>query len=138
MTSAHVPASLQRRVRERAEDRCEYCHLAQVMQHATFHVDHVWPKAESGPTTLENLALACVACSLRKGHRTTAVDPETEEVVRLFNPRTDMWNEHFRVEADASLSGKTATGRATIRALRLNHVLAIAIRTEEIRMRRFP
>ncbi|MFO0590143.1 MAG: HNH endonuclease signature motif containing protein [Polyangiaceae bacterium] len=72
MASVHIPASLQRRVRERAGDRCEYCHLAQAMQHATFHVDHVWPRVESGPTSLDNLALACVACSLRKGHREEA------------------------------------------------------------------
>ena len=108
------------------------------MQHATFHVDHVWPKAESGPTTIENLALACVACSLRKGHRTTGVDPETGEVVRLFHPRTDVWNEHFDIQPDACIAGKTAIGRATITVLRLNHVLAVAIRAEEAKMGRFP
>ncbi|WP_437338603.1 HNH endonuclease [Sorangium sp. So ce394] len=72
-----MPATLQRRVRERAADRCEYCRLAQVGQEATFHIDHVQPRHEGGMTTLENLALACVSCSLRKGARTHGSDPTT-------------------------------------------------------------
>src|SRR5258705_13018130 len=97
MSGVYIPVSLQRRVRERAAQGCEYCGLSQARQHATFHVDHVWPKSESGATTLDNLALACVSCSLRKGSRTVVPDPETGDLVRLFNPRADAWAEHFDV-----------------------------------------
>jgi hypothetical protein len=138
MGTPHVPNSLQRRVRERANDRCEYCRLSQVMQHATFHVDHVWPRAEGGLTALENLALACVSCSLRKGERTGGSDPETGEIVRLFNPRTDEWSAHFDVAGDFSLIGKTPTGRVTVLVLRLNRPLAIGIRSEEAKRGRYP
>jgi 5-methylcytosine-specific restriction endonuclease McrA len=138
MSSAYVPASLQRRVRERAGHRCEYCRLSQAHQHGTFHVDHVWPRAERGPTTLENLALACVSCSLRKGSRTTAHDPETSELVPLFNPRTDAWDDHFALMSDFMLTGKTPAGRATVATLRLNHSLAIEIRAEEAARGRYP
>ena len=48
MSSGYIPASLQRRVRERAGDRCEYCGLAQAHQEATFHVDHVVPRRDGG------------------------------------------------------------------------------------------
>lgn len=138
MSGLNVPVSLQRRVRERAENRCEYCRLSQAFQHATFHVDHVWPRSESGPTTLGNLALACVSCSLRKGARTTAPDPETGELVRLFNPRVESWFEHFDVASDSLLVGKTAVGRATVSALRLNDALGTGIRAEEAKRGRYP
>jgi len=46
------------RGRERAGNRRECCLRSQALQHATFHVDHVWPGSEAGSTTLENLALA--------------------------------------------------------------------------------
>ncbi|MBM3462221.1 MAG: HNH endonuclease [Armatimonadetes bacterium] len=66
MTSGYVPVSLQRRVRQRATQRCEYCRLSQAGQEATFHIDHVRPRRDGGGTRAENLALACVSCSLRK------------------------------------------------------------------------
>jgi len=61
MSGGQVPISLQRRVRLRAGDRCEYCRIAQASQEATFHVDHVVPRVAGGATSLENLALACVS-----------------------------------------------------------------------------
>ena len=50
----------------RAGNRCEYCRLSQEGQEATFHIDHITPKARGGLTEPKNLALACVSCSLRK------------------------------------------------------------------------
>jgi hypothetical protein len=44
MSSENVPATLQRRVRRRAGERCEYCRIAQAMQEATFHVDPIKPR----------------------------------------------------------------------------------------------
>jgi 5-methylcytosine-specific restriction endonuclease McrA len=64
-----VPASLRKRVARRAKHRCEYCGLSQAGQAATFHVDHIVPQVAGGESSLENLALACVYCSLRKGGR---------------------------------------------------------------------
>jgi hypothetical protein len=61
MSGGQVPISLQRRVRLRAGERCEYCRIAQASQEATFHVDHVAPRVADGATSFENLALACVS-----------------------------------------------------------------------------
>ena len=58
-----VPAQLRRQVIQRAQNRCEYCGLAQEGQEAAFHTDHVVPVLAGGETTLSNLALACVSCS---------------------------------------------------------------------------
>lgn len=88
----HIPATLLREVRDRARGICEYCRLPQRSQEATFHVDHIQPRTSGGATIVENLALACVTCSLRKAARVRARDPSTGRTVRLFHPRRDVWD----------------------------------------------
>jgi hypothetical protein len=126
----HVSARLRRLIVERARNRCEYCGLSQLGQEATFHIDHVVPVKAGGHDTGDNLALACVSCSLRKAARQTAIDPASGEHVTLFHPRLDLWHDHFRWHG-VRLLGQTATGRATIEALEMNRPLIIAIREEE-------
>jgi 5-methylcytosine-specific restriction endonuclease McrA len=72
-----ISAALRQFVVQRARHVCEYCGLSQEGQEATFHVDHVVPRAAGGQTVAENLALACVSCSLRKAARQIAVDPHS-------------------------------------------------------------
>jgi len=108
-------------------------------QEATFHVDHVVPKVAGGKTTIDNLALACVSCSLRKGPRTNAVDPATAETSEIFHPRLHAWTEHFAIDpASCEITGRTSIGRATVVLLRLNRPLAVAIRREEMLRERWP
>ena len=137
MRAPGVPASLQRRVRVRAHERCEYCRLPQAGQEATFHIDHVKPVRDGGPTTFDNLALACVSCSLRKGARSLAPDPEGGGLAPIFNPRTEAWHTTFAVEAGFLLS-TSASGRATILALAMNRPVAVAIRLELALLGSFP
>ncbi|MDC0681956.1 HNH endonuclease [Sorangium atrum] len=138
MSRDSVPAALQRRVRKRAADRCEYCRLSQVSQEAAFHVDHIQPRHADGLTTPENLALACVSCSLRKGARTHGEDPSTGDHASLFHPRWGRWEDHLDVTSDLLIAGKTPTGRATVARLRMNRPLVIEIRREEALRGRFP
>ena len=91
---SYVPLFLRKLVIRRAGGRCEYCRLSQNGQEATFHVDHIIPSSSGGETASENLALACVSCSLRKGAREFMVD-ETNKSVKLFNPREDFLSAHF-------------------------------------------
>src|SRR4051812_25193987 len=72
------------------------CTLSQAGQEATFHIDHVQPIAAGGPTAEDNLALACISCSLRKAAHQFAPDPETGLDAPSYNPRRQVWNEHFR------------------------------------------
>lgn len=137
MTESFVSAELRRLVLERAKNRCEYCGPSQLGQEASFHVDHITPAAAGGRTTSDNLALACVSCSLRKAARTTATDRETGTEVALFNPRLDEWSEHFRWEG-VVLAALTAKGRATIHALSMNRALVLSIREEEAVLGRHP
>ena len=128
MTS--IPTSLRRLVIQRSGDRCEYCGLSQAGQVATFHIDHITPEIAGGSTTADNLALACVSCSLRKGARQLIKDLVTGEMVSIFHPREQSWKEHFDWD-DVEVIGLTAIGRATIDALSLNRPIMSAIRAEE-------
>ena len=134
---SHIPLFLRKLVIRRSENRCEYCQLSQKGQEATFHVDHIIPVAAGGETIAENLGLACVSCSLRKGAKETAFDVETKFKVKVFHPRNDVWSEHFEWK-QTLLKGKSATGRATIELLNLNRRLIPAIRDEEILLGRHP
>jgi len=132
-----IPEVLRRHVIGRARSHCEYCGLSQQGQEATFHIDHVVPVRAGGQTLGENLALACVACSLHKAARRSAVDPATGREAEIFNPRRQRWQEHFRWQ-ELRVLGITATGRATVEALQMNRPIALAIRAEEIPFGRHP
>ena len=133
----NVLSALRRLVVARAGNRCEYCQLSQIAQEATFHIDHVVPITAGGPSIAENLALACVSCSLRKGARQFAEDPATGQMVPLFSPREHLWAVHF-VWQGVHLIGTTPTGRATVAALKLNRPAILAIRDEELALGRHP
>ncbi|MCU0751507.1 MAG: HNH endonuclease [Akkermansiaceae bacterium] len=133
----NIPARLRAEVIRRADGRCEYCQLSQAGQEAAFHVDHIHPLAHGGLTGLSNLALACVSCSLRKGARTTAKDPQSGKQAPVFHPREWKWQDHFRWVGER-VEGISPTGRATMELLRMNRELALAIRTEEMRLGRHP
>jgi hypothetical protein len=134
---SEVSARLHAQVVLRAGSCCEYCGLSQFGQEAAFHIDHVVPRAAGGPSVVDNLALACVSCSLRKGAKQTAADPDSGEEVVLFNPRTQAWEEHFRWEGERVVP-LTPAGRATIAALAMNRPVIIAIRQEEAAHGRHP
>ncbi|MBE9102420.1 HNH endonuclease [Vacuolonema iberomarrocanum] len=110
MTS--IPASLRRFTTNRAKNRCEYCGISQLGQVATFHIDHIIPVNAGGETVADNLALACVSCSLRKGARQQFKDDETGEMIAIFHPRQQAWKQHFDWDGQRAV-GLTATGRVS-------------------------
>jgi hypothetical protein len=132
-----IPAGFRRQVIERAGNRCEYCGLAQEGQEAAFHIDHVEPRSAGGRTVLDNLALACVSCSLRKSAYQYSLDPVTQQQAALFDPRRERWKKHFRWEG-LHVVGLTPTGRATVDLLKMNRSLILDIRLEEVTRNRHP
>jgi len=108
-------------VRERANFLCEYCHSPERLSATRFTVDHVIPKSLAGSDDLSNLALACRRCNERRYNFVAGIDPETQEIVPIFNPRRQQWQEHFVwIEDGAVIQGVTPTGRATCDRLDLN------------------
>ncbi|HKI68981.1 MAG TPA: HNH endonuclease signature motif containing protein, partial [Verrucomicrobiae bacterium] len=120
-------------VRARAANRCQYCLMHQSLQGATFHVEHIIPRAKGGATELSNLALACPGWNLPKADRTMAIDPDSGVAVSLFHPIRQVWSEHFRFSGDR-IEGLSPTGRATVVALDLNHSRRRRIRAAETRL----
>ena len=116
-----------RRVHQRAVNRCEYCQTAQRVIGQAMHVEHIHP---DGRDDLENLCLSCPSCNLSKARATTAPDPETDESVPLFNPRTQSWSEHFEwIQNGQIIRGLTPTGRATVARLRMNQPRIVEARS---------
>lgn len=72
-----------------------------------------------GETALSNLAWACPHCNLHKGPNIAGLDSASNEVVRLFHPRSDIWKEHFKFE-EAHVVGCSAIGRVTAQVLAMN------------------
>jgi HNH endonuclease len=96
-------------------------------------LDHLKPYSQGGLTDELNLWLACVDCNNARSDKTAGIDPTTNEIVRLFNPRDDNWNDHFQwIEGGRIISGLTPIGRATTIALNLNREHLVRSRSEWI------
>ena len=115
----YIPTTLRREVVERAGNCCEYCLLSAEVAFFPHEVDHVIAEKHGGATDIGNLALACWPCNRHKGSDLTSFDPQTRQLSPLFNPRTQVWTEHFAYEGERMI-GLTPEGRTTINLLRLN------------------
>jgi hypothetical protein len=134
MTSTYVSRKLRERVAEQARHRCGYCLTSEQITGLSLEVDHLIPQILGGPTIEENLWLACSACNAFKGYRISALDPESGQTVRLFNPREQSWAEHFLwMDSGVRIAGRTAIGRATVNALHLNRLLLVRARQSWIK-----
>lgn len=111
-------AATVRLVHERAHYCCEYCQTCQDVIGQPMHVEHIDPDGGDNP---DNLCLSCASCNLSKSVATAAVDPDTGKTVNLFNPRTQVWIEHFLWLDDGQIvQGLTPNGRATVIRMRMN------------------
>src|SRR5579872_7265174 len=124
-----MDAAIRNTVRQRAGERCEYCHLPQEYSEMIHHIEHIVARQHGGGDDPDNLALACQRCNLHKGPNLTGIDPATGQVVSLFHPRCDSWTEHFVFEG-VRIRGTTATGRATVQVLALNDARRVEVRKE--------
>ncbi len=131
--------TLRQKVRQRAENRCEYCLSHQDYIMGRLQIDHIQPLAKGGMDTEDNLCLACELCNQYKWVQTESLDPQSGETVSLFNPRQQQWKEHFTWSTDGTeIIGITACGRATIAALRLNNNLAVIVRQNWVKAGWYP
>jgi hypothetical protein len=120
---------LRRQVRADAGPVCGYCHSPEALVGMPLVIEHLIATAAGGPTTRENLWLACYRCNEFKGDRIAAVDPASGERVALYNPRSQPWGEHFAWSPDGlQVAGVTPVGRATVALLHLNNAFVVAAR----------
>ncbi len=123
----------------RAGHRCEYCHAPEAVFNLHLEVEHIVPVVRGGEDAVTNWALSCRACNLYKATHVTGIDPESNTVVRLFNPREDRWEDHFQMASGSGeIVGRTPVGRATAVRLGLNSEVQVTARRQWIRLGIYP
>lgn len=117
------------RIVRQAQWRCGYCLTQERVSGVPLTVEHLIPRAKGGNEDDKNLWMSCRLCNEAKGILTEAPDPETGEIVLLFNPRTQTWEKHFEwSENHTQIIGITSMGRATVQALALNTAFRVRAR----------
>lgn len=137
MASNSISTELRKFVVNRASGRCEYCLIHQDYSIYTHEVDHIIAVKHGGETAAENLALSCLSCNRHKGSDFATIDAATGEIVSLFNPRCQIWDEHFYFES-ARIEGKTQIGQATARLLQFNIPNCVLHRQVLISQQKYP
>ncbi len=115
-----ISPSVRKFVHERAENCCEYCRLASKSVKISFHIDHIIPVKHDGSDDAKNLCLSCYNCNAHKSHDLTGFDPVTGDITRLYDPRKQIWSDHFEIQETMQIKGLTSIGRTTIRVLQIN------------------
>ncbi len=133
----YVPVELRALAIVRAQESCEYCLVHANYAVLVHEIDHVIAEKHGGATEADNLAYACAQCNRFKGSDIATFDPQTGQIVALFNPRTQNWQDHFRHDG-AVILALSPQGRATERLLQLNQIDRVLLRRELIRAGRYP
>jgi len=121
LSKKRVSAQQKLMITQRARGCCEYCFSQIKFSNQSFSVEHIIPESLGGPTTLDNLALACQSCNNHKYTKTTGYDLVSATTVPLYHPRHQKWIDHFAWNEDCTLMiGLTPIGRVTIDTLHLN------------------
>jgi len=135
----YIKKAVRLRICQQAQDRCGYCLTPQDFVTSRLPIEHIIPTSREGPSIEENLWLSCSSCNSHKGNKTHARDPLTGQTVKLFNPRKQIWREHFAwIQNGLRIAGMTPIGRATVVALKLNNPLSIKARRIWITTGQFP
>lgn len=128
---------IRKKVKERAQSRCEYCRIHEEDSFLIFEIEHIISQKHGGGSELENLAYACPQCNQFKGTDLTTFLDDYNDIVTLFNPRKQDWFEYFGVEA-GEIFGKNRIAKATIKLLKLNTAERIIIRKILMKAKRYP
>jgi hypothetical protein len=118
MTS-YIPADIRRLVVDRASSRCEYCLIRESDTFCGCQIDHIIAEKHDGQTIESNLAFTCAYCNRFKGSDVGSIAKSNGEFTRFFNPRIDVWAEHFDW-ANYTIVPLTPIGETTCRILQLN------------------
>lgn len=137
MSSTYIPAELRRQIVARANNICEYCLIHEDDTYFGCQVDHIISEKHGGPTEAENLAYACSFCNRQKGSDIGSVVRSTGQFTRFFNPRTDRWADHFKLEG-VTIVALTDIGEVTARILGFNHIDQLVEREDLQTIGRYP
>ena len=131
-----ISTELRKTVADRANQLCEYCLIAEADTFYGCEVDHIISLKHGGSSDPDNLAYACALCNRAKGSDIGSITA-AGEFIRFFNPRTDRWSDHFRLDA-ATIQPLTPIGEVTVRIFALNDSARLHEREEMIRFGIYP
>jgi HNH endonuclease len=103
---------------ERARRKCEYCFVHEDNAGFPHQIDHIISRKHGGSSGIGNLAYACILCNRYIGTDIASID-RSGRPIRLFDPRRDPWDEHFKLDGPI-IQPLTPIGDVTARMLRLN------------------
>lgn len=129
--SSYFSQAIRKLVASRADFRCEYCKKPEIIANFPFHIEHIISRQHGGSDNLDNLAFACSWCNWKKGPNIATVLHEKGNLLPLFNPRTETWDDHFKIE-EGAITGKTDIAKGTIQLLKMNTVELMLERKELI------
>jgi len=115
----YVATNLRRIVAARASHRCEYCLIHEEDTYLGCQVDHIIAEKHGGATAAGNLSYACTFCNRAKGSDIGSIAATSGKFIRLFNPRTDRWEDHFTLNG-VIIEAQTPIGEVTAKVLRFN------------------
>ena len=118
MKRENIPDKIRQVVAQRADFCCEYCLLPDKVSFYAFHIDHIKSIKHGGSSNLENFAYSCPECNYCKG-TDIASSSENDEIVRFYNPRKDIWSQHFEY-LDGMILCKTDIAKVTERIFKFN------------------
>ena len=131
-----LSSELRAEVVRRANFRCEYCLLHEADGVFPHEVDHIISRQHGGNETLDNLAYACMVCNRYKGSNIASLSA-LGQLIPLFNPRKDQWENHFRLSG-AVIEPLDSTGEVTARVLQLNVADRVVRRRLLQQLRKYP
>ena len=118
--SSYINTALRRLVATRSEYLVEYCLIHEEDTFFGCEIDHIISEKHGGQTEADNLAYACTFCNRSKGSDVGSIVQRTGVFVRFFNPRSDLWAEHFVLDG-ATIVPLSDTGEVTARVLDFNN-----------------
>lgn len=119
--SSHVPGFLRRIVVARAHGLCEYCLVHEADAFFTHQIEHIVSEKHGGLTVEADLAYSCVLCNRFKGSGIASISHRTRQLCRFFNPRTDRWGDHFRLDG-VRIEPISDIGEVTVWIFELNRL----------------
>ncbi len=135
--SSYISAAYRRTVLKRSASICEYCLIHEEDAFFSFEIDHIISEKHNGITHPDNLAHTCFYCNRYKGSDIGSILIPDSEFIRFYNPRTDIWSQHFRLEG-ALIIPQTKIGEVTVKIFQFNHVDRLIERKLLIELGRYP
>jgi hypothetical protein len=139
VANTYVPVDLRRLVARRADFLCEYCLIHESDTFFGCEVDHILSEKHGGPTQEHNLSYACLFCNRAKGSDIASLSPDSGSLVRFFNPRIDLWADHFELDSEGIvITPRAEIGEATVRIFGFNRAERLLERSALKLVGRYP